>query len=144
MLEIFVLVAMCRYLHKTARAKGRPGWPFVLLMIFGWFAGAIGGGILGIMIGGDDGEFPIGFIVGYLVGAALACIGNAIIVNLLTPVHDPEAEEREEEEREYIERRRRQARLADEEDDRADRQHDNEDDIPERDREWRRRYGDDR
>ena len=41
MLEVIMLVAMCRYLNRTATAKGRPGWPFAVLMVFGWVAAVV-------------------------------------------------------------------------------------------------------
>lgn len=58
MCEIVILISMCRYLARTAKSKEQPGWPFVLLMIFSWFVGGIGGAIAGVAITGDDhGDF---------------------------------------------------------------------------------------
>ena len=84
MIEIIVLFLMGRYLHSTATKKGWPGWPFVLLMIFGWFVCAIGGGVVGMIVTDDwDSELPVGGIVGYFVGAVFACVGNALVVAML-------------------------------------------------------------
>jgi hypothetical protein len=132
MLEIFVLITMCRYLHKTATGKGWPGWPFVLLMIFGWFAFGIGGGILGIVVTGDDGDLPVGGIIGYLAGVVLACLSNAMIVGIL-----PNKSVKDDDDRDYSPRRRGDARWEDEyEDDRRPRTAQARDDRD--DREWRR------
>jgi hypothetical protein len=149
--EIFILVSMCRYLHRTATNKGQPGWPFVLLMIFAWFVGGIGGGIAGIATLGDDSDGRFGFIIGYLIGVSIACIGNALIVALLPDRTRDEERYRYEDERDYTDRRSRygdapRGRLADEDEyDDRDRDRDYRGDREERDdREWRRRNWDDR
>jgi hypothetical protein len=145
-LEIFVLVSMCRYLHRTATNKGHAGWPFVLLMIFGWFAGGIAGGVAGLLLLGDDGEFPVGALIGYFGGAALSCLGNALIVAML-PDRSPDWDgDRHDDERSYAERRRREgarrARLDDDDEgDMVDLQT-ADDRTREADRQWRRKWGD--
>lgn len=151
MCEIFILVSMCRYLHRTAKNKGQPGWPFVLLMIFAWFVGGIGGAIAGTVAMGDGGneDISIPAIIGYVIGVSLACIGNALIVAMLPDRTRDTDRDRYEDERDYTERRRPsgapRGRLADEheEDDRRDRD-DREDDRRDRDereddRNWRPR-----
>lgn len=88
MLEILVLFSMCRFLHKKATEKGWPGWPFVLAMIFSWVGFGFSGAVVGVIVTGDDGELPVGGIIGYLVGAVMACITNAVFVNLLPDRND--------------------------------------------------------
>lgn len=153
MLEIIVVISMCRFLHKKATDKGWPGWPFVLTMIIGWLAFALGGLILGIILSGDDGEFPIGGVIGYLIGAVIACVSNTMVVTML-PNRKTETEDDD-----YTDRRRRRRRYEDDDDDdRRDRQdregrrrYDRDDDRDDRrdnrddDRDWRpKRYSDDR
>lgn len=137
MLEIFVLISMCRYLNRTATEKGCPGWPFVLLMIFGWFAFGIGGGIVGLLVMGGDGDLPVGAIIGYIAGVILACLANSMIVAML-----PNRAVRDDYDRDYSPRRRGDSRWEDEqEDDRRPRQAQTRDEQD--DREWRR-YRDNR
>lgn len=145
MLEIIILVAMCRHLHGKAKKKGWPGWPFVLLMIFGWFVFGIGAGIAGIIISGDDGDIPIGGIIGYLLGVVLACVTNVLIVALL-----PDRGVQDDDE-DYSDRRRRRFRQdsyesdeADEDDRRGRRRRDDREDEEDRDDRRDRRRRDDR
>ncbi len=135
MLEIFVLVAMCRYLHRTAKGKGWAGWPFVLLMIFGWFAGGFGGAIgLSIMLPDLNDEFPVAMLLGYLCGVVLSCVGNAIIVAMLP-------NKATDDDRDYSDRRRRRSADDDDDDDPRDRRgrrDDRDDDDRDDDRDSRR------
>ena len=142
MLEIFILVAMCRHLHKTATNKGYAGWPFAVLMVFGWFVGGIGGAVGGVILMGDGGgEIPVSGVIGYLLGVALACIGNALLVAVLPARERPDDEDDD--------RPRRQRAYDDDEYDDRDRDRDprrgrryaDEDDDPGRDAR-RRRYED--
>lgn len=140
MLEIVVLISMCRYLHKSATGKGWPGWPFVLLMILGWFAFGIGGGIAGILVSGDDGDLPVGGIIGYVVGVVLACLANAMIVGIL-----PNRKVTDDYDRDDSPRRRGDDRWEDEyDDDRRQRHARSRDDRDDRDDRERRRSRDDR
>jgi MFS family permease len=69
-----------------ATEQGRAGWPFVLLMIFSWGVGGIGGGVVGgIVLDGSQ----IGFIAGYVLGVIAACVLNTLIVSALTEREKP-------------------------------------------------------
>jgi hypothetical protein len=121
-LELFILIAMCRYLNRTATAKGRPGWPFAVLMVFAWVAAGITGAVIGYLVeGATGGGYSLGALLGYVIGVAMACVGMAVIVNAIPGIETHERESVDDE-RAYVEWRKRQgtrakkARLADEED----------------------------
>jgi hypothetical protein len=122
-LEIWLLICMCRYLNRTATAKGRPGWPFAVLMVFAWLAAGITGAVVGYLAEGmPNSEFSIGAVLGYVCGVAIACAGMAVIVNAIPGVYTYEQGAMDDE-RAYVEWRKRQgarpkkARLADDEGD---------------------------
>ena len=88
MLEIFILIAMCKSLHKKASYKGHPGWIFVLSMVLSWLFLGVGLGVAGLVFfDSGDGEFSIGFVLGYLLGVVAACVGNYLLV-LSLPIKD--------------------------------------------------------
>ena len=115
MLEISILVLLCKYVYKTADSKGYPGILFAVLMVISWFAGGIIGGVVGMLEQGDGEDYlPFGFLIGYLVGVMLAAGINYAIVSALpestaarpNPTYEQLLRE-EREEMEYVQRRRR-------------------------------------
>jgi hypothetical protein len=76
MLEIILLIFLCRKIGNIVGPKGyNSGW-FKFFAVIGWFGGEIGGGIIGAIIGivsnRGGGEPPMGMIyICALVGAAL-------------------------------------------------------------------------
>ena len=149
-LEIFMLVAMCRYLNRTATAKGRPGWPFAVLMVFAWLTAGIAGAVIGFLAEGTvTSEFSAGAVLGYIAGVVVACVGMSLIVNMLPPAytHDHAAVDAE---RAYVEWRRRhgarpaKARLADEDEEVVNLQPADAPPPARAVRPWKRRYSDDR
>lgn len=158
MLDIFILIGMCVFVANSAKKKGYAGWPFVLMMIFTWLFFGFGAAIAGVIIMGDGNDkLPMGFIIGYIIGAVTACLVTSLLVAVLP------ARETEDDEDYYADRRRRRSRRDDydEEDDRdrdgrRNRDRDDRDDRDDRrkrddrdddldDRNWRpRRYSDDR
>lgn len=124
MLEISVLVLLGKYLYKTAEQKGYPGALFVVILVLSWIGCGFVGGIIGMMESGDlDDVFPVGFILGYLVGVVCAAVGNHILVSVLpdnressrpNPAHDERLRQAWEEQA-WIERRRRGEAAADDE-----------------------------
>jgi uncharacterized membrane protein YeaQ/YmgE (transglycosylase-associated protein family) len=103
-LEIVLLTAMCRYVHRMATEQGRAGWPFVLLMIFSWGVGGVGGGVAGAIV--FDG-MQFGLIAGYVLGVIAACVLNSLIVAALTERQQPRQRSWQEIEPEYEAWRRR-------------------------------------
>lgn len=121
-LEIWLIYCMCRYLNRTATAKGRPGWPFAVLMVFAWVAAGVAGAVVGYLAEGmPNSTYSVGALCGYVVGVAIACGGMAVIVNAIPSAY-PDRGAEVDDERAYTEWRKRQgtrakkARLADEED----------------------------
>lgn len=86
MLELFLLTGMCRYVHRMATEQGRAGWPFVLLMIFSWGVGGVGGAVAGVIV--FDG-MQFGVIAGYVMGVIGACVLNTLMVSALTEREKP-------------------------------------------------------
>ena len=114
MLEISILVILCKYVYKTAEAKGYPGALFAVIMVVSWLGGGMTGAVIGMMEQGEDDVLPFGFLIGYLVGVMAAAAINYTVVSSLpgataakpNPNYDRQRQ-RDWEEREYIERRRR-------------------------------------
>lgn len=122
MLEISILVLLCKFVYKTAEAKGYPGALFAVIMVVSWFGGGIVGGVIGMLEQGEGAEiFPFGFLIGYLVGVGVAGMINYTIVTSLpgataarpNPSYERQRQ-RDWEEMDYIERRRRGEVPADE------------------------------
>lgn len=152
-LEIILLISMCRYLNRVATAKGRRGWPFVVLMIFAWIAAGICGALTGFFAEGNShGEFSVGAVVGYIVGVAVACGGMASIVNSMSDVSNAHERAAHNNEQAYIEWRKRRgarpakAKLVDEEEEEAvvDLQPADAPPPPRATRVWKRKEWDDR
>jgi hypothetical protein len=150
-LEILLLVSMCRYLNRTATAKGRAGWPFVVLMVFGWVAAGVCGAVIGFLAEGPSTtEFSLGALGGYIGGVIVACVGMSLIVNAMPAAYSPQRAVSDEQA--YVEWRKRQgarptkARLADdeEEDEVVDLQPANAPPPPRAQRAWKKRDWHDR
>lgn len=82
MLEILLLVALCRKIGEAARAKGRSAGGYQLMLVAFWFGGEIGVALLGavvsyLVLGPQDEDGLLCFmyvlaLVGAAVGALLA------------------------------------------------------------------------
>jgi hypothetical protein len=70
------------------RDKGRPGWPFQLLLVVCWLVGEIGGGVAGLILSGSD-ELNVMAIGGALVGVAIAATVVFLIANAMPPLQHP-------------------------------------------------------
>jgi hypothetical protein len=84
MLEILLLVYLCRKVGEMMRAKGRSaGWMQVLLVV-GWFAGEFMGAVLGVVLAGLDGA-PM--YLGALLGAAAGATAVFVVAKSLAPAY---------------------------------------------------------
>ena len=84
MLEIWILIKGSQKLIAMAKDRGIAGWPFVILFIFLWFGGEIGGAIAGFIVLGAQGD---GFNFGvYLCAVAGAAIGVAITFGIMAAI----------------------------------------------------------
>ncbi len=107
-LELFLLIGMCRYLLRTAAAKGRTGWPYAVLMVVAWFVFGIMGAVAGYLAEGDhDSDYLIGTLCGYSIGVAIACGGMALLVNSLTDHSTASERAAVQDEQAYIQWRKR-------------------------------------
>ena len=96
MLEIMILFAMGKSIAAKARAKGRRGTPYVLLLLGLWFGGEIFGALVVIVAtavtsGGEPDMF-----LAYLGALGFAVLGAVIaftIVGALQSVHDDQDDE---------------------------------------------------
>ena len=92
MLEIILLAYLCSSLGKIIRAKGRKPLLFQFLLVISWFAGEIGGFIVGgivqaIRSGGAPADgFDFTLYLFALGGAALATVFWFVVANLMPPV----------------------------------------------------------
>jgi uncharacterized YccA/Bax inhibitor family protein len=89
MLEILLLINLCRRIGEAARAKGRAAGGYQLMLVAFWFGGEVGtalaGGIVMALLFGEQeegGVFCFLYILA-IVGAALgAVIAFQIVANL--------------------------------------------------------------
>jgi hypothetical protein len=84
MLEILILIALCRNIAAKARAKGRSGGGFGCLLVALWFgcefAGMIVGAVFSMaMNGGDEPELALVAVCGLAGGAVGALIAFGIV-----------------------------------------------------------------
>lgn len=118
-LEILLLIGMCRYLNRTATAKGHTGWPFAVVMVVLWFVIGVVGAVAGYLVeGAHESDYSVGAFVGYVVGVTLACGGMALLVNALADHSTAYERAAAQDEQDYIQWRKRhgakKARLAEE------------------------------
>jgi hypothetical protein len=74
MLEIILLVVMCKNIGQIMRKKGRKPFAFQLLLVAMWFGGELAGGVLGtIATAIIDGRYEGVGLLAY--GCALLCAG---------------------------------------------------------------------
>lgn len=90
MLEILILIVLCRNIAAKARAKGRSGGGFGFLLVVLWICGEVGGGIVGLVAatalgGGDDGPEILLILGGMLGGAILGAVIAFAIVGSIAP-----------------------------------------------------------
>lgn len=94
MLEIILVIALCKNLGARVRAKGRTAWPFQTMLVFLWFGGELVGGIVaGIMHAIRNGGVPVDTFDLSLYAIALASAGLGaglvyLIVALLPSITD--------------------------------------------------------
>jgi hypothetical protein len=81
MLEILMLIYLCKRTGVAVRRKGRTEWPYQLLMAGGWFGGELAGLCLGIVL---SEEIGIAYALA-LAGAAVGTVVVFIIVVNLAP-----------------------------------------------------------
>lgn len=81
MIEIFVVIALCKKLAEMAQERGHGrGWA-ALGALF-WIAGEVIGGVIGYMVGGGETFAMYGLA---LLGAGLGALASWLIVSNLTP-----------------------------------------------------------
>jgi hypothetical protein len=82
MLEILLLIYLCRRLGAMLRAKGRSaGWMQVLLVV-AWFVGEFMGAMVGAMLMGIDGA---ALYIGALLGAAAGAAAVFVLASSMAP-----------------------------------------------------------
>jgi hypothetical protein len=84
MIEILIVISLCRKIAEIAKSKGRAATGYVLLLILFWLGGEFCGAIFGAVA--TDGQGGILLYVFALVGAAVGAGIVFMIVNSLPPV----------------------------------------------------------
>ena len=94
MLEIFILFALGRAINRKASAKGWPGWPFVLIMLFLYLGCGFAVGIAAVIAwqlqnqnAGDD---LLPGLLGFYAGAVCGAIASFLVVGILPDRSEPE------------------------------------------------------
>ena|SRR5829696_8577483 len=82
MLEILLLVYLCKQIGKILRDKGRsPGW-FQFLLVILWLGGEFFGAVVASLLGVDQGG---GIYLGALLGAAGGAVIGFVIAKSVAP-----------------------------------------------------------
>jgi hypothetical protein len=97
MLEILILIALGKNIAAKARAKGRSGPPFVILLVVLWIgcelAGAVVAGIVSMVVfGGGEPELLV-LYMGALPGAIIGALIAFGIVSALGPARPRDRED---------------------------------------------------
>ena len=89
MLEILLLIYLCRELGKILRAKGRSAGWFQFLLVILWFGGELFGAVAAAIIGFDSGP---AMYLGALLGAAGGAVLGFVIAKSIAsaPVEGPQ------------------------------------------------------
>lgn len=83
MIELLVFWCFGRAMYDTAKSKGRSGWLWVFLLIFGWSAGEVTGAVLVAAVWPLIFHEPPGLLILYLVSLLSASIGGVIVGKVL-------------------------------------------------------------
>lgn len=137
MLEIIILFVCGKKIAAICNEKNRAAWPWVLMMIFFWYGGAIAGAVVGLIASElsdprADEPNPVMLFGGIIGGAVLGMVVTFVTVNMLPANEDEYEYDRrrrrydDDEDDDYRPRRRRSAedddrdhdRLRDPDDDR--------------------------
>jgi hypothetical protein len=82
MLELILLYALGKTIAGKAAAKGKSGWPWVLLLVGAWFAGEFAGAVTAtVLSGGEAGLF--GLLLFAYAGAAAGAIFAFTLLGLM-------------------------------------------------------------
>lgn len=82
MLEIILLVFLCKKISETVKEKGRNPVGYVILTVVLWFVGEFAGAFVGAIAAASTGQNAVAFVCG-LIGAALgAAISFTIAANV--------------------------------------------------------------
>lgn len=97
MLEIVLVIVLCRHLGGLIRAKGRKAWPYQTMLVLLWFggefmAGIVYGVVYAIRYGGiPDTDFNLAIYAVALVGGGLGAGLVYLIAALLPTVRDDQS-----------------------------------------------------
>jgi hypothetical protein len=87
MLEILILIKLCRQIGEMARKKARRAWGYQLMLVLFWFGGEIGGaffaGLVLLLCGEEIEDYLILVYLSAIAGAALGAWTAFVIVKIL-------------------------------------------------------------
>ena len=91
MIEILVLIRLCKRIGRAARAKGRRAGGYQLLLVLFWFGAELGGGLLCgswlvAVYGHDADEY---MVIAYLAAVVGAAVGAWLAFRIVASLPDP-------------------------------------------------------
>jgi hypothetical protein len=93
--EILILISLCRRIGERAREKGRTAGKYQFMLVLFWFGGEIGGALLtavglAVFLGGE----PDGFVcIAYIAAIAGAILGAVLAFRIVAGLPEPVDEE---------------------------------------------------
>jgi hypothetical protein len=115
MCEIIIVWALGKMIAEQAAAKGRAGWPFVLMLIFFWIGGEIFGAIVGAILSqGEESVLVYGLALG---GAVMGAVLSFTILAMVPAVEKRSRRRVYDDDDDEDDRPRRRSRRDDDDDD---------------------------
>jgi hypothetical protein len=102
MIEIIIIISLCRRIAEAARKKGRGPTGYRMLLVFFWFGGEIIGAMLtAVLLALDGQEFDDNILIMYAGAFAGAALGALLAFKIVSDLTEPRSDEQMELDRGY-------------------------------------------
>jgi hypothetical protein len=94
MIEIIIIIALCRRIAEAARKKGRGPAGYRMMLVFFWFGGEIIGAMLtAVLLALGDHELDDNILIVYAGGFAGAALGALLAFKIVSDLTEPRSNE---------------------------------------------------